>query len=347
MRCPTCGTENTPESRFCGGCGAKQFPSEPPRLAPTAKIPDDAPFPQSIPPNTYVAPNYQSSPPSMPPRMPSSGPQIAPSGQQLQSVQPSIPPNNIPTSSLYGRAPTPSPSISRANTAEPERPRTSPGFAEPSMSMPAMPKPRVGLIIAVLVLDLGLATAGALMLGKGLSKSDAPAKPAPTGDGSAHVEAPPPAPGSAAVVAPAPAPSGLPANLPIAQLAGSDLGSDAGSAQPKKKATPPKKDAVKAKKDAPLDPERALASEIDLQAQRSKPELDRCYDDAGGASAVHGTVEIAFRVLPDGRVSNVVAVDNQTGSIQLANCLTGTLAHWSFATHPAKAADFMRPFTYP
>jgi hypothetical protein len=344
MRCPTCGTENTPDSRFCGGCGAKQFPSEPPtsRVAPTAKIPDDAPFPQSIPPNSYVAPNYQSSPPSMPPRaaspamIPTSGPQLQPST-----------PASIPPSSLYGRAPTPvgpsnsghplAPSMSRANTAQPERSLPPARMAEPSMSMPAMPKPRVGLIIAVLVLDLGLAAAGAVMLGKGLSKSDPP--PPPKTEGSAHADVTPA--GSAVVAAPQPVASGLPANLPIAQLAGS---ADAGSAAP-----PPDKKAKKPtpKKDAPIDPDHALAAEIDLQAQRSKPELDRCYDDAGGAGAIHGQIEIAFRVQPDGRITNLQAVTNETGSLQLANCLTGIMTHWSFATHPAKTSDFMRPFTYP
>lgn len=43
MRCPSCGTENAPGSRFCGGCGAKLASS---RVAPTQKISDEAPLPQ-------------------------------------------------------------------------------------------------------------------------------------------------------------------------------------------------------------------------------------------------------------------------------------------------------------
>ncbi|MBC7974362.1 MAG: zinc ribbon domain-containing protein, partial [Myxococcales bacterium] len=44
MRCPSCGTDNAPGSRFCGGCGAKLAVSA--RLAPTQKITDDAGYPQ-------------------------------------------------------------------------------------------------------------------------------------------------------------------------------------------------------------------------------------------------------------------------------------------------------------
>ena len=40
MRCPTCGTENAPDSRFCGGCGARLAPA---RVAPTQTT-DDAPY---------------------------------------------------------------------------------------------------------------------------------------------------------------------------------------------------------------------------------------------------------------------------------------------------------------
>src|SRR5215510_10391048 len=43
MRCPNCGTDNAPDSRFCGGCGARQ--ASDPRVAPTQKISDDARFP--------------------------------------------------------------------------------------------------------------------------------------------------------------------------------------------------------------------------------------------------------------------------------------------------------------
>src|ERR1700760_2523072 len=46
MRCPSCGTENAPDSRFCGGCGARFGPPSA-RVAPTQKISDDDSFPQT------------------------------------------------------------------------------------------------------------------------------------------------------------------------------------------------------------------------------------------------------------------------------------------------------------
>ncbi len=91
MRCPACNTENTLDSRFCGGCGAKLALAEP-RVAPTAKIPDDAPF-QTPAPGAYAAPTTYApgpisyAPPSMPPRLPSSPP-VAP------------PPARVPEASL-------------------------------------------------------------------------------------------------------------------------------------------------------------------------------------------------------------------------------------------------------
>src|SRR5688572_7760796 len=36
MRCPSCGTDNEPDSRFCGGCGARLAGES--RLAPTQKV---------------------------------------------------------------------------------------------------------------------------------------------------------------------------------------------------------------------------------------------------------------------------------------------------------------------
>src|SRR5687768_2039256 len=46
MRCPSCGTENEPDSRFCGGCGARLGGT----LAPTHKIVDTGPAQAVAPP---------------------------------------------------------------------------------------------------------------------------------------------------------------------------------------------------------------------------------------------------------------------------------------------------------
>jgi outer membrane biosynthesis protein TonB len=92
---------------------------------------------------------------------------------------------------------------------------------------------------------------------------------------------------------------------------------------------------------------KALGNEIELQATRTRETFDRCYFDAGGAGAIHGVINVAFQVLTDGRIANVSAVENTTGSLSLANCLTGSIAHWTFASHPATNANFVRPFNYP
>jgi hypothetical protein len=357
MRCPTCGTENTPDSRFCGGCGAKQFPSEGPRLAPTEKISDDAPFPKSIPPNsTYAAPaGYSSGPASIPP--PAAYPTPPPGG-----LPPYVPTTN-PGAAIPPRGASLPPGVSRANSAPPEanslqRP---PVMAAPSMSMPTAPprQTRWGLVILVLILDLGLAAAGAVMLGKGLAKpdrSDAPkADPAPVqlGSGSGSTVAPKPA-GSAAAVTPSAGSALLEAahedtTAKAATSARSAVKTDkktqkqtklepAGSATGSSAPPPPPPE---------IDVAKALGNEIELQATRTRETFDRCYFDAGGASAIHGIINVAFQVLTDGRIANVSAVENTTGSLSLANCLTGSIAHWTFATHPVANANFVRPFNYP
>ena len=210
------------------------------------------------------------------------------------------------------------------------------------MSMPAASaRSRAGLVVFVLVLDLGLASAGGVMLAKGL------AKPSPA------EATPPPAPKKAETVAPpaavpAPPPTDPPAPPPIvasgSAIAAALEGSGSAAPAPEPKTIPKKKPPPP----MPLDPyetaEHALKDEIDLQMTRDKPSFDKCSQAAG---AVHGYVHVAFQVHTDGHVVHVSANDNTTGSSQLANCLTTTIVHWSFAIHPSQTADFMRPFTYP
>jgi zinc ribbon protein len=165
MRCPSCGTENAPDSRFCGGCGARLHASEPPRdkpvLAPTQKISDDAPMPPQRP---STAPPPPSPPPSIPPSVGLSGPRSQPNVQAVQR-QPSVPPSMPPPA----YAPPP-PSAPRA--AIPAPPAM---VSRGSMSMPIRARRPWGLIAVVLVIDLGLAGAGAWMLSEGLGSSSQPA----------------------------------------------------------------------------------------------------------------------------------------------------------------------------
>ncbi|HEY2733865.1 MAG TPA: zinc ribbon domain-containing protein, partial [Polyangiales bacterium] len=132
MRCPTCGTDNAQDSRFCGGCGAR-FGAAEHRVAPTAKISDDAPYPQ------VATPRPISQPPMV----------RAPTPAPVPPAQGSQPP----------RAAT-HPAASHARTAQ----------LEESIRVPRRP---MGLIVLVIIIDLALAGAGAFLLAKGLAHASA------------------------------------------------------------------------------------------------------------------------------------------------------------------------------
>jgi hypothetical protein len=295
--------------------------------------------PTSLAPPSIAPQNAYRGPASIPPRPasipPTNGPaSIPPNTYQAPA---SIPPqNNGPASIPPGtyRAPA---SIPPTNNAYASR--------EPSMSMPALPQTRWGLIAVVLLLDIGLAAAGAVMLQRGLAKPDAPAasdgsaKPATTTGQAAAAPAPTPpvtAPGG-----PSPAVSAsiaTIANSGSATATPSDPKSEKKSepVQAKKSSPPPQHDVVK----------NELGAEIELAAARSRGDFDKCYDDASPDIHLKGRVDIAFTVLPDGRADDPHAVQNDTGSQQLATCLSATIAHWAFASHPAKPVLISRPFIY-
>jgi zinc ribbon protein len=208
MRCPSCGTENAPDSRFCGGCGARTTTSV---VAPTQKISDDAPMPPqqaySIPPSNYSIPPQNSGPASLPPP-PSIAPvnrgpiSMAPTSRNPQSIPPgnnpaSIPPTNnpyvtptgLPPTSAFGSQPPharaatePAPhggTIQRPATAPPVR-AASPAPA-PSLSMPRKKPSRTrwGVVLFVLALDIGLAATGAWLLRAGLADTSHSETPSP------------------------------------------------------------------------------------------------------------------------------------------------------------------------
>jgi hypothetical protein len=164
MRCPTCGTDNTPDSRFCGGCGART--TEPPKLAPTKKIADDARWDT---PSKQAAvqpppPGHLSQPPQMPARIASTPP---PAAAPMPMTIPGAP---MPVRSQPSR---PQLALERATTAQPSappvstpRPAVSP-IAQPDRSMP-VPRRGRGLMIAVLLIDLALAGVGGALLVQGL-----------------------------------------------------------------------------------------------------------------------------------------------------------------------------------
>ncbi len=198
MRCASCGTENTPDSRFCGGCGART--PGPSLVAPTVKLADDARYPTS--PSTRPTPvaGMQSVAPSMPApgpvQRPMSGPQ--PVQRPMSEPQPvQRPPVQRPMSGPQPvRAPisTPPPGAVRRPVAPASEP-----------ALPVASGRRWGLVAAVLLVDLGLAGAGAYMVSRSLGGGTvAPADAARGGPASAS--SPPPA-RSLAVTAPTPSPS--------------------------------------------------------------------------------------------------------------------------------------------
>lgn len=317
MRCPTCGTENAPDSRFCGGCGARL---EPARVAPTVKLPDDTPIatPHHVPPVRIPTPVPASIPPA---DAVGHLPTPPPGSMSLGSIPPragSIPPQNaqpaIPSTVNRQRAP----------------------VSSPSLSMPAAAPRRSGALIAVLVIaDLGLAAAGAFMLMKGLQKPAA--KPAQK----TEARQAPPAP---VAVAPTLAPATVAAAPAAAAIVDPPARPEPVAARPKETKQHPKKTS------APQDPYGAapdLSKDVERAAQGSVGSFHSCLQTAIQTQPIHGDVRIAFLIQPDGHVDHAQAVVNTTGSDQLATCLSATIATWTFAPHPGPAASYERPFNYP
>ena len=332
MRCPSCGTENAPDSRFCGGCGARLTQTES-RVAPTHKISDDARYP-----------TFTSNPP--------------PSAPQVQ-IPMATPAPVVP----YGGA-----AIGRAATdpSEPaavaRRPTPVPVAAPrgSSVAMPAQGR-RWGLVIAILVVDLGLAVAGALLLAQGL-RDDAPRAAAPIAPAPA---APPPATGSATapvkatatepakakpvmvvskavvkVVKPAPPPvkiAGKPAKPPPKKK---------GGAAPVDPYAPPEPPAVQDDDDHSA----AISDAIDAKSTHAESVFSRCYTQATkplpADQPLRGRIQIAFTVLSNGHVDHVTTAENQTGSDQLANCLASEIGGWIFNEHPQDPMEITKIFAF-
>jgi len=187
MRCPSCGTENAPDSRFCGGCGARLAVSDQ-RLAPTQKISDDASFPSPRPATAGTGHAGHAGHVGHAVAQPGAGPRLVPapyvpSGPAPQQNLPppraisSAPPSVYPASPATGRPP-------NGSARQPQlRPPTQ--LDDPSLSMPMVARRPWGLIIVVLLLDLGLGIAGAWMLREGLGDEPGAKGAAPRSDASA------------------------------------------------------------------------------------------------------------------------------------------------------------------
>ncbi|MEJ7599402.1 MAG: zinc-ribbon domain-containing protein [Kofleriaceae bacterium] len=168
MRCPQCGTQNEPDSRFCGGCGARLAGT----LAPTQKISPDAQFtPGPIPQPTTL----QRQPP---PPQSASQPVARAQGGETRAPQPAQ------------RQPSAPQSVPRQPSAErpsvppigqrPPRTLSSPNGVQHARSFNDASLVRAsrpwGIIIVVLAIDLALAAAGGWLLSEGLADPPASAQ---------------------------------------------------------------------------------------------------------------------------------------------------------------------------
>jgi len=182
MRCPSCGTDNAPDSRFCGGCGTR-FGTTGPRVAPTQKISDDASFPQPIAPGGaampvtapgIVAPRAVAATPYTP-----QGPPIVHAGSHAGSRAGSHAGSHAASSARPATAP-PSPAATPAPLPS-SRPKPQLLVVDdPSLSLPIAARRPWGLIAIVLLIDIGLAVTGVLLLREGLADRPARAAPART-----------------------------------------------------------------------------------------------------------------------------------------------------------------------
>lgn len=338
MRCATCGTENAPDSRFCGGCGARLEPS---RAAPTVKVPDDAPI---APP---TGGHHHVPPVRIPTPVPASFPTPPPGSLNAIGHLPTPAPGTLSHGSM---PPQPRAGSIAPQNAQPAIPSTvnraaspPPVMSSPSLSMAAAPRRSGALIAFVLVADLGLAGAGAYMLLEGLRKPKADARPAQKTEASTPAPSPvatAPAPAAAPVAAPGSAAPEPPKSEPVA-------------------ARDPRKDPKRhadtksggGKLESPEDPYGApapdLSQDIERAAGASLGSFHTCLQTAIQTQPIHGDVRIAFTIEPDGHVDHAQAVVNTTGSDALATCLSATIATWTFAPHPGPAASYERPFNYP
>ncbi|HEX5059805.1 MAG TPA: hypothetical protein VFV99_10625, partial [Kofleriaceae bacterium] len=265
----------------------------------------------------------------------------------------------------------------------PVTPRPAPQASTTSGSFVVPPRRPIGLMVVVLLVDLGLAATGGVLLSKGLAskdekKSEPKSEPAPV-EKKSELETHPAAPAvPAAAVAPAPATSAATAVIAAAPAA-EPKPNVAARESPKrdKAATHPTKpddkpvtkpddkpitkpddkpvtkpaeqkgDAeVVAKVPAqPQDPYQApnTEQEIDAVAARSSAAFARC----AAAQSAHGSIKIAFQVRYDGRVINAAAVENTTNNADLARCLVTEISSWHVSAHNGTTINMLRPFTYP
>lgn len=346
MHCATCGKENAPDSRFCGSCGVRLVATSRPRIAPTARILDIAP---AAPVASAAAAAAAVSAATAAPAAEISEPVLsAPSSSYIPLPQRSaaLPRRRAPIVVIV---------LLDLGLAIAGSAMLAKGLAKPTLeaipaSVPA--PPTVHLDAAE--------TSGASGSDHEPQQPATPnveAKPVPPlRQRATRASVPPSTPRQPRLAAPPIGPAPDTTNSPRETVNGSPLvpskhgatGSEP-VAQRQDAKNPPRTGRRQDTSSPPAgqrDPLQSLASEIELAAERTRAEFDACAAGAGGTTVIHGAITIAFRVVSDGRISNVAAVENTTGSVELAACLVAKIAHWSFASRPTSPASFTRTFNY-
>jgi hypothetical protein len=226
---------------------------------------------------------------------------------------------------------------------------------------------RWGLVIAILVVDLGLAGAGVVLLAQGL-RDDAP-RAAPTPGSPTTPTTPTSGPGStpppkASAADPARSPA-----KPVMVVSKAVVKVVKPAAPPAKVATKSPKQATKVAA-APVDPyatpdppptgslplqddddhSAAISDAIDAKSTHAEAVFSRCYTQATkplpADQPLRGRIQIAFTVLTNGHVDHVTTAENQTGSDQLANCLASEIGGWIFTEHPQDPMEITKIFAF-
>jgi hypothetical protein len=348
-----------------------QLGSVPPQNAPMVQVPPrDVVAAAAFDQTTNVVPSLATPrsvstavSPSPPPPVQQSGPVVRPSGELPR------PNGTRPSGDQLAMRPdaTPPPAPVQASS--------------PSVSaVPPRSRAWIGVVVA---LDVALAAAGAWMLAQGLRTADAttsapaatPVTAAPGPGAGSGSQAPailpsqtPPTP--AVIERHAAAGSGSASASVAGSASASGSGSASGSAKPRpldpyatpSNATPGGETMHNAAGLAALaaagspsgsdepDATAEVAADLDRIASHSKPIFDHCYSTATKAlpadQPLSGTLKIAFQVLPDGKIAHAAAVQNTTGSEQLASCMVNEVGGWVLHPHTGATIDFARDFAF-
>jgi hypothetical protein len=98
------------------------------------------------------------------------------------------------------------------------------------------------------------------------------------------------------------------------------------------------------------EPAVSLATQVDRLFVHSKPAFDVCYTAIAKSlppdQVPRGTIKISFRVIPDGRVERVIALENGTGNEPLAGCLIAEIGAWVLPAHGGDGIDFVRAINF-